>query len=221
MIGSFGTYPKPVRDQFRHYQELAETHPDVFLRFEYPALLDAAREAAANLVNAPVEECVFVQNASTGVNTILRNLVYKEEDVIIYFDTVYGACEKTILHLLEIHPQLHAEKIEYEFPCSHDHIVSQFLDVVKKVKSSGQKPHVAVFDTIAAMPGVRFPFERLTRACKDEGILSCIDGAHGIGHIKLDLTALDADFLVTNLHKYVSAFIASATPARLDLLSGC
>ena len=123
--------------------------------------------------------------------------------MIIYFDTIYGGCEKTILHLLEIHPHLRAEKVDYEFPCTHDHIVVSFLEMVKKVKSRGQNPHVAIFDTIAAMPGVRFPFERLVEACKREGILSCIDGAHGIGHIKLDLSALDADFLVTNLHKWL------------------
>ena len=32
---------------------------------------------------------------STGINTVLRNLQYKEKDCIIYFDTIYGAIEKT------------------------------------------------------------------------------------------------------------------------------
>lgn len=219
-----------MRDQLRHYQDLAESHPDIFLRYEYSSLLVASRKAAAKIVNAPVDECVFVQNATTGVDTVLRNLVYKEGDVIIYFDTIYSGCERIILHLLETNPQLQAEKVNYGFPCSHDHIVESFLEVVKKVKSRGQNPVVAIYDTLVASPGVRFPFEQLTKACKEEGILSCIDAAHGIGHIKFDLTAIDPDFLVTNLHKYdliwltyvlniVGIFVGIANQSQVALCS--
>lgn len=62
---------------------------------------------------------------------------------------------------------------------------------------------VAIFDSIVSMPGVRVPFERLTAASKELGVLSCIDGAHGVGQIDIDLGKLDPDFFVSNCHKYV------------------
>ena len=140
-------------------------------------------------------------NASSGVGVVLRNLQYQKGDVIVYFDTVYGACEKLIASLIETIPNVTARKVSYQLPCSHDVIVNSFLEIVKQARNEGLNPKVALFDTIVSMPGVRFPFERLTSECKNKGILSCIDGAHGVGQIPLDLGSLDADFFVSNCHK--------------------
>jgi len=201
--GSFGTYPVPVRDELHRIQALAEAAPDRFLRYTYPALLDAARAALAGLLAVPVGEVVMVQNATSGVNVVLRNLVYRPGDVIIYFDTIYGSCEKTLESIRETTPDLTLCKVDYELPCSFDVIVDGFRDVVRQVQSEGLTPKVAVFETIVAVPGVRFPFERLTAECTSAGILSCIDGAHGVGQIPLDLGQLQPDFLVSNCHKFV------------------
>lgn len=192
----------PVRNQLRKYQDLAEARPDTYIRFTCPEFLDASRVAMSKLLNVPVEECVFISNATTGVNLVLRNLVYAPGDLIIYFDTIYGACEKTIAHIMETTP-VQARKVEYEFPCKHEEIVARFLEIVKKAKREGKRVRVAVFDTIVSLPGVRFPFERLVEACKREGVLSCIDAAHGVGQIPLDLGKLGADFLVSNCHKWL------------------
>lgn len=186
--------------QQRKFQEEEEGKPDVFIRYGQPAYLYESRKAVAKLLNIPLNETVFVKNASTGVNTVLRNLQYKEGDIIVYFSTIYGACGKTIASLIETTP-LQARKVEYQFPIAHEELVRRFLDVVKKAKSEGLNVKVAIFDVVVSQPGVRFPFEALVEKCREEGVLSCIDGAHGIGHVPLDLGKLNPDFFVSNLHK--------------------
>jgi hercynylcysteine S-oxide lyase len=54
--------------------------------------LDESRAAVAKLIDAPAETVVFVPNATTGVNTVLRNLQWNEDgkDEILYFNTIYG-----------------------------------------------------------------------------------------------------------------------------------
>ncbi|OCT53308.1 aminotransferase family protein [Cladophialophora carrionii] len=207
--GSFGSYSLPVRNALRGYQKLAEAAPDKFLRYQYVDLLDKSRERIAKLLNVPTDECVFVQNATSGVNTVLRNLQYKEKDCIIYFDTIYGAIEKTLASIVETNPQLqlrkvgHGQDFAYSLPCTHSEILNALSQTISRVLYDGLNPKVCVFETIVSLPGVRFPFERITKMCKEYGILSLIDGAHGVGQIPLNLSQLDADFFVSNCHKWL------------------
>jgi selenocysteine lyase/cysteine desulfurase len=200
--GSFGTYPIEVRSVLRHHQDLSEERPDVFIRYDYPKMLDESRKAVAELLNAPVEGCVFVPNASNGTNTVLRNLVYQPGDVVIYFATVYGACGKTVTYITETTPAT-SHMIEYTYPLPDPELCTKFEDAVKEIKANGKNPRVAIYDTIASQPGVRMPFERLTEICRQHGVLSFIDGAHCVGGIPIDLTNLDPDFYVSNCHKWL------------------
>ncbi|KAK6401943.1 hypothetical protein LTR95_019126, partial [Oleoguttula sp. CCFEE 5521] len=52
----------------------------------------------------------------------------------------------------------------------------------------------------APAPASDSPFEALTKICKRYNILSCIDGAHSIGEMPVDLTALDLDFFSSGAH---------------------
>ncbi|KAF2668480.1 PLP-dependent transferase [Microthyrium microscopicum] len=203
--GSFGTYPLTVRDTFRSFQDQVEARPDPFIFYDYPVLLDEARAEVAKLLNAPVGEVVFVPNATTGINTILRNLVFQPGDVIIYFATTYGACQKSVTYITETTP---AEdfKIQYTYPVSDTFLVDSLQDAISEIRNQGKNPRLALFDTVVSMPGVRMPYERFLAVCKREGILSCMDAAHAIGMLKpkdVDMSILQPDFFVSNCHKWL------------------
>ncbi|PKY01626.1 putative aminotransferase [Aspergillus campestris IBT 28561] len=201
--GSFGTHPRTLQHTLREYQTAAESRTDPFIRRTQPALLDESRRQIAQYLNVPTSTCVFVKNATTGVDTVLHNLPLGEGDVIVYFATVYGAVEKGLVSLAERRPGLGLRRVEYNFPVGHAELVEGFEDVVGKVREEGGKVKAAVFDTVVSNPGVRFPFEKLVGVCRREGILSIVDGAHGVGMIPLDLGALKPDFFTSNCHKWL------------------
>ena len=88
--GSYGTYPKSVHTAKLAWQELAERRPDFFMRKTYVHQLNKCREIAAKAINAARRDCVFVMNATTGVNEILRSLEWKAGDTILCYSTIYG-----------------------------------------------------------------------------------------------------------------------------------
>jgi hercynylcysteine S-oxide lyase len=161
----------------------------------------------ADYLNAPQDEIVFVPNATTGINTVLRNLRFEENEKILYCSTIYGACEKTVSYVCET-TKAQSIRVEVEYPLSDDALVESFRDGLRHGKQDGGKVKVAIFDAIVSLPGMLAPFERLTDICREEGVLSLIDGAHAIGHVSLDLGKLQPDFFIGNCHKYV------LTPAK-------
>lgn len=187
----------------RYYQERIEARPDAFTRYEYREnLLDESRSALAQYVNAPVECCVLVPNTSYGIDAVLRNLTYKQGDAIISFATVYGAFANTLTYLAETTP-VQLNQIEYTLPLGDDELCHTFENAIVALKASGKNPRLALFDTINSLPGARMPFERLIQICKNHDVLSVVDGAHGVGMISLDLSALDPDFFASNCHKWL------------------
>ena len=114
----------------------------------------------AKLLNTPSSTLVFVPNASTGVNTVLRNLTFTPGDHILMFSTIYGACEKTVSYITETTPAK-AVKVDYTYPVEDDWLVEEYERKVKEVEAKGGRVKIAIFDTVVSMPGVRMPFELL------------------------------------------------------------
>lgn len=201
--GSFGTAPKSVLEYQQHLQLQSEAKPDTWIRYTYLDHLRASRSAIAPLLGAEAGEVVLVPNATTCVNTILRNLVFQEGDVIVTFNTIYRACKKTIESLSEICP-VSSHQIDITYPATDDNIVAEFHSALQHIKASGGIPKLALFDAVLTFPGIRFPWERIVAVCREESVLSFVDAAHGIGHVELShLGSVGPDFMISNCYKCV------------------
>ncbi|PKC74274.1 PLP-dependent transferase [Rhizophagus irregularis] len=203
--GSYGTIPKVVQEAFREYQDKMETNPDKFFRRDLELELCKAREAVAKFINAETNEVVFVQNTTTGINSVLKSLKYEEGDKLLYFSTVYAAIGSLLEYIHEIYEgKVELIKIEVNYPISDDDLMNKFVKVIEEEK---QKPNtkikLAVIDAISSTPGVIVPFQRMISILRQNNILSVVDGAHAIGQIPLNIKEIEPDFFATNCHKWL------------------
>ena len=99
--GSFGACPKPVFEAYQRWQLELERQPVEFLGRRVNGLLDDARVKLATYLNCPVDDLVFVPNATSGVNVAARSLALQPGDEILTSDHEYGACSYTWQHNCE------------------------------------------------------------------------------------------------------------------------
>ncbi|KAF4966256.1 hypothetical protein FSARC_6055 [Fusarium sarcochroum] len=195
-----------IQAKFREYQDASEARPDVFIRYAFPKILDESRVAVSKLINAPEDTVVFVSNATVGVNTVFRNLKWNEDgkDVIISFSTIYEACGKVADYLVDYFDgNVTHREVELTYPIDDDEILRKFEDTVKKIEAEGKRARICVFDVVTSRPGVVFPWEEMIKTCRRLNVLSMVDGAQGIGMVKLDISSADPDFFLSNCHKWL------------------
>jgi hercynylcysteine S-oxide lyase len=240
--GSYGTYPLPVAKARNALLVEVEQAPDPFIGLSLspsPSTITSATTAATNsfpstytsfyhrlsesraltakTLNCASDEIVFVPNATTGVDTVLKNICWKKGDVILVYEVVYEAVYSSLEWLVHTFG-VRVEVVRIAFPESDDGIVRAMVDTARRVNSNSnptdntdegeeakeakERVRLAIIDTIVSMPGLRIPFEKLVPALQAEGAMVLVDAAHGIGQIIIDLKTLQPDFLVTNLHKW-------------------
>ena len=81
--GSFGAAPRVVLEAAEQWRRRMEENPDLFLREILPGAL---REAAAQLgqfLRARADDVVFVDNATAGMNAVLRSIEFRAGDEIL------------------------------------------------------------------------------------------------------------------------------------------
>jgi isopenicillin-N epimerase len=198
--GSFGLTPLAVLAAQEALRQEMERQPVQFLtRTVLQPRLRAAAAQLAAFLGAAGEDLVFVDNATTGVNAVLRSFILKPGDDVLITDHTYPAVRNAVRFVCE---RAGARMIEARLPFpaeSPDGIVAAVAEALT------DRTRLAIFDLISSASAIIMPVSALARICRDAGARVLIDAAHGPGMVDLDLPALGADWVTGNAHKWLFA----------------
>lgn len=197
--GSFGATPRAVLEKQSELRAQLEREPVRFFVRELEPLLDEARQAIATFIGADPEGLAFVQNATAGVNAVLRSLDLDQHDELLVTNQEYNACR----NILEYVATLSGAKIvvaEIPFPiASPDIVVERVLEKVT------DRTRLLLIDHITSQTALILPIETLVAELQSRGIDTLVDGAHAAGYLPLAVRAIGAAYYTGNLHKWPCA----------------
>lgn len=197
--GGFGVTPEAVFAEQDRWRARIERNPTHFLTYEVEEALRAATVPVAKAIGAAAADVVFVENATTGLNAVLRSLDFEPDDEILITSLSYPAIRKAAYYAAS---RCGARVIEAEIPLPLPNKAALLRAVAAKLTI---RTKLAIFDHIASHSALLLPAAELTRLAHEAGARVMIDGAHAPGQIPLDIAALGADWYVGNLHKWYFA----------------
>jgi len=196
--GSFGSTPRSVIEKQQEYVRMMEAYPDMWFRQQYRAIIEQVRAQMSAYVNADEAELVLVENASSGVNSVLRALNLQQGDTVITLSTAYSMVTNTLTYLTQ-REGINVIQVPITFPTSADAIIQAVKDSIP----NNHNIKLAVFDHISSAPSVLIPIQQLVEVAHSANIPVLIDGAHALGSITIDIKAIGADYYVANAHKWL------------------
>ena len=192
--GGYGACSIAVFDEYQRWQRELERQPTEFFARRLstwfwegrtgPSLLDDARAALAGFVGARAEDLVFVPNATSGLNAVLRSLRIRPEEEILTTKHEYGAVERALSFI-------RANVVH----CEPEEVIANI----------GVRTRAILVSHITSPTARMLLVEEMCAAARRAGVLSIVDGAHAPGQIPLDLTSLGADIYAGNCHKWLCA----------------
>lgn len=197
--GSFGSCPLAVLEFQRKLRERMEQQPVKFFVRDLEELIDEARVQLAKFLGGQADNLVFVPNATSGVNTVLRSLSFEPGDELIVTDHEYNACRNA----LDFVAQRTGAKVvvaKIPFPLGS---VEQVIEAVMDTVISNTR--LALVDHVTSQTGLVLPIELLVHELNARGVDTLVDGAHAPGMLPLNLHALNAAYYTGNCHKWLCA----------------
>ena len=210
--GTVGATPRVVLEAQQAWQRRIEAQPAAFLFRELMRLapddaaaprplLRQAADAVGEFVGARGDDLVFVDNASTGVNAVLRSVALRPGDEIVVLDQAYGA----VIKAAEFVARAVGAKVVVvatPFPVQGEP-TEAYAEAVERALTPSTR--LAILDHISSHTALTLPVAAMTARCRARGVPVLIDGAHAPGAIDLDVAAFGADWYVGNLHKWAFA----------------
>lgn len=197
--GAFGACPRRVLECQSEWRARLERQPLQFLVREMEKELDAARECLAEFVGSDRDDLVFVQNATSGVNAVLRSLEFQRGDELLVTDHEYNASRNALNFVAERSGAcVVVAHIPFPFRSAEEMIEPILKCVTRRTK-------LALIDHVTSQTGVVFPAEKIVRALNARGVDTLVDGAHAPGMVPLNLRRLGAAYYTGNCHKWLCA----------------
>lgn len=190
--------PRVVIEKMDYYYNYlsCNVHRGVYeLSYEATDLYEDARNKIAKFINATFEEVVFTRGASDALNLVAQS--YGMDNINEGDEVITSELEHHSSHMPWFNVCKRKKATLKYVPLTSEGRIT--VENFKKVLTD--KTKVVALTYVSNVMGYITPIKEIIDICHTKGIVVVVDAAQAAPHMKIDVKALDCDFLAFSGHK--------------------
>jgi cysteine desulfurase / selenocysteine lyase len=150
------------------------------------------RERFARLINAVSGDIALVKNTSEGLSLVAYGLDWRPGDKVIINRHEFPSNRIVWESLRE---RFGVEVCDVDLtPHDPEQAIIEAMD---------SRVRLLAVSSVQYASGLRMDLARLGEACRRQGVLFCVDAIQSLGALQFDATAIGADFVIADGHKWL------------------
>lgn len=160
-----------------------------------------ARVAAklSSLVGCSPEELIITRNTTESLDMIISGFPWEAGDEAVYAEQDYGAMQMQFQQVARRHGVVNKVVSLPLHPASDAEIVALYESAINP------RTRLLMLCHMVNITGQILPVRKICDMAHSHGVQVMVDGAHCVGHIPVDIAALDCDYYGSSLHKWLAA----------------
>ncbi|WP_244178456.1 aminotransferase class V-fold PLP-dependent enzyme [Maribacter litoralis] len=201
--GYYNFIPTPIMMKYIEHLKMVNYEASYYMRTVQWENKASVRDRLAKFVGSTPEELVITRNATESLDLIIGGYPWKKGDEAIYALQDYGS--------MKDHFELMVKKYSIKTtvvdvpnnPESDEELVAIYE------KAITPKTKLMMVSHMINITGQILPIRKICDMAHKYGVEVLVDGAHCIGHFKVDIETLNCDYYGSSLHKWLSVPLGS------------
>jgi cysteine desulfurase/selenocysteine lyase len=185
-------WPRRTADAVKRFADentrLGSSHYPRWVRTE-----QTLREQLQRLVNArSTDEIALLKNTSEALSMVAYGLSWRPGDNVIISNQEFPSNRIVWESLVKYGVETLAADITHT-DCPEDAVIGRINDHTRLVSVS----------SVQYGTGLRLDLAKIGAACREHGVLFCVDAIQSLGAMQFDVQAVQADFVMADGHKWM------------------
>lgn len=192
--------PKRVQDAYRRFMDDYVSNFGMDIVTRAWDMVSKTRPQLAQLINANSDhEIAFVKNTAEGISILANGLKYNEGDNIVIADQEH---QSILFPWIAAHERY---GIELKIVKSKE----REIDVDDMISAIDEHTRVLAVSAVQFSTGFRSDLKKLGAACREKGVIFCVDGIQALGRLKIDVQECNIDYMAAGGNKGLLATLGA------------
>ncbi|MCG8546969.1 MAG: aminotransferase class V-fold PLP-dependent enzyme [Alphaproteobacteria bacterium] len=184
--GGFGAGASAVVDAAEAWRRRIDANPTEFFEQHLTTGLRQAASVLGGYFNARGEDIVFVDNATSGLNAVLRSLVFMPGDEVVATNHMHRSSRRTLDFVCE---RAGARLVMADMPFP---VRSQGEIIAAVLGALSPRTRLVMLEHVTPYTALHIPLQDIATRCNERGVPVLVYGAHSSGNAPIDLEAFGA-----------------------------